>query len=66
MSPFEINYRTVIAIRELEKGHSGLEKFCGLMNLPPQMNVKAFNDIQDKVHCMQQKSSRYENEKCGR
>ena len=55
MSPFEINYRTVIAMREIEKGHSGLERFCGLMNLPPPLNIKAFNGIQDKIHSIHQR-----------
>ena len=48
-SPFEINYRAIIAMREIGKGFTGLSKFCGFMNLPPPMNVKAFNDMQEKM-----------------
>ena len=55
MSPYEINYRTVIAMKEMEKGHFALGKFCDLMNLPPPMNVKAFKDIQYKIHSIYQR-----------
>ena len=37
-SPFEINYRAIIAMRETGKGFTGLTNFCGFMNLPPPMN----------------------------
>ena len=47
-SPFKINYRAIIAMREIGKGFTGLSKFCGFMNLPPPMNVKPFNDMQEK------------------
>ena len=38
-SPFEINYRAIIARREIGKGFTALgyhllQKFCGFMNLP--------------------------------
>ena len=47
-SPFEINYR---AIKDLEigKGFTGLSNFCSFLNLPPPMNVKTFNDMQEKI-----------------
>ena len=48
-SPFKINYRAIIAVREIGKGFTGLSKFCGFMNLPPPMNVKPFNDMQEKI-----------------
>ena len=51
-SPFEINYRAIIAMRETGKGFTGLSNFCGFnfMNSPPPMlNVKAFNDMQEKI-----------------
>ena len=51
-SPFEINYRALIAMRETGKGFTGLSNFCGFnfMNSPPPMlNVKAFNDMQEKI-----------------
>ena len=48
-SPFEINDRAIIAMRKTEKGFTGLSNFCGFMNLPPPMKVKAFNDMQKKI-----------------
>ena len=36
-------------MREIGKGFTGLSNFCGFMNLPPPMNVKAFNDMQEKI-----------------
>ena len=42
-------------MKEIGKGHSALEKFCDLMNLPRPMNVKAFNDIQCKTHSIYQR-----------
>jgi hypothetical protein len=47
--PFEINARSVVAMREIGKGHSVLEKLCGYLNMPPPMNVTVFNDIQKNV-----------------
>ena len=48
-SLFEINYRAIIAMREIGKGFTGLSNFCGFMNLLPPMHVKAFNDMQEKI-----------------
>ena len=47
-NPFDINIRT-IAFREIGKGYSALETFCGIMNMPAPMNVKAFNEMQLKI-----------------
>ena len=47
-SPFEINYRVITAMKEIGKGFTGLSNFCGFIDLPPPMNVKAFNDMQEK------------------
>ena len=46
---FDINIRTIIAFREMGKGHSGLETFYAIMNMPPLMNIKAFNNMHPKV-----------------
>ena len=43
--PMEINYRAVYAARTVGHGYSGLEKFCGMLNLPRPMTVKNFNAI---------------------
>ena len=34
-SAFEINYRAIIAMREIGKGFTELSNLCGFMNLPP-------------------------------
>lgn len=47
---YEINCRSIIAMREIGKGHSALSTFCGFMNLPPPMNKTSFNDLQEKLH----------------
>ena len=36
-------------MEEIGKGFTGLSTFCGFINLPPPMNVKVFNDMQEKV-----------------
>ena len=36
-------------MREIGKGFTGLSNFYGFINLPPPMNVKAFNDMQEKI-----------------
>ena len=35
MRNFEVNVRTVYEMRNCGVGHRDLEKFCGLMNMPP-------------------------------
>ena len=39
-SPFEINYRAIIAMREIGKGFTELSNLCGFMNLPPNNFTK--------------------------
>ncbi|MBY0580841.1 MAG: hypothetical protein K2P53_04080 [Rickettsiales bacterium] len=46
---FDINLRSVIAMREIGKGHSALEKLCGFLNLPPPLQKATFNDVQNKI-----------------
>ena len=48
--PFEINMRTIIAMREIGKGHTALEKLCGFMNLTPPMKKNAFNKMQKTLY----------------
>lgn len=43
--PFEINFRAVYAARTIGQGYSGLERFCGMMNLPRPPVVKNFDKI---------------------
>ena len=39
-------------MREIGKGHTALSTYCGYMNIPEPMNKKAFQDIQEKLHCV--------------
>ena len=43
--PMEINYRAVYAARTVGQGYSGLEKLCGMLNLPRPMTCKNFDTI---------------------
>lgn len=52
MKHFEVNYYSVLAMREIGKGHTALSTYCGYMNIPEPMNKKAFQDIQEKLHCV--------------
>ena len=45
-SAFEVNYR---AIYERNWKRIYCINFCGFMNVPPAINVKPFNDMQDKI-----------------
>ena len=48
-SPFDINVRSVSAMREIDRGYSALEKLCGYLSLSPPMQVNAFNEIQKTI-----------------
>ena len=43
--PFQVNIRTVYAFRSCGVGHTGLEKFCCMMNMPAPMIVMNDNNI---------------------
>ena len=45
MMPLEVNIRSVYALRSCGVGRTGLEKFCGMMNMPTPMTVKNYNVI---------------------
>jgi len=36
--PYDVNIRSAIAFSEIGRRHSAIEKFCGVMNMPPPMN----------------------------
>ena len=40
---FDVNARSVVAFRELGKGHTAMTKFCGFMNIPNALHRKAYN-----------------------
>ena len=42
-NPFDVNTRAIIAFREIGRGHTALERFCGVMNMKPPMTSKNFN-----------------------
>ena len=48
-APFDINIRSVIAMRVIGRGYSSLEKFCGFLNLLSPMQVGAFNETQKNI-----------------
>ena len=51
-NPFDVNIRIIIPFCEMGQGHSGLETFCAVelsMNMPPPMNVKAFNNMHGTI-----------------
>ena len=43
MTPFQINYRSVYALRSV--GYSGLENVCGMFNLPEPMTQKDYDAV---------------------
>ena len=44
----EVNVRSVYAMRRCGVGHQGLQKFCGIMNMPPPVARKNYDDISSK------------------
>ena len=46
---YEVDYLTIIAMREIGRDHTSLPALCGVMNLPPPMDIKAYNDMQEKI-----------------
>ena len=43
--PLEVNCRAVYACRTIRAGYAGLEKVCGMMNMPRPMTEKNFDKI---------------------
>ena len=48
-TPFEINARAMVAVREIGKGLTSLKMLCGYLNMPPPMQIAAFNSLQTIV-----------------
>ena len=42
-TPFEINTRAIVAMREIGKGLTSLKMPFGYLNMPPPMQIAAFN-----------------------
>ena len=48
--PFEVNVRTVVAFREICKGHTAIKKYCGFMNMPKSINDSAYAGIVSRLN----------------
>ena len=46
----EINLRTILAFREIGKGHCAMERFCSVMNMPPPMTDNNYGKINEKIY----------------
>ena len=47
---FDINLRSVLAMREIGKGYEGLSKFCTVMNMPAPMSQTSYDNCVDEIH----------------
>ena len=48
--PYDINIRTILTFREIGNGHTAIETFCGLMNMPPPMTVNTYHETIANMH----------------
>ena len=46
---FDINMRSVYAMRTCGLGHSALEKFCGMMNMPQPVAKPSYTALTKKL-----------------
>ena len=46
---YDVNVRSAIAFREIGRGHSAIERVCGVMNIPPPMNKFAYENTLNTV-----------------
>ena len=46
---FDINIRSVYAMRSCGQGHSALERFCGTMNMPQPITKKNYSQLSSKL-----------------
>ena len=53
----DVNARTCGTFREMGKGHSSIERFCMLMNIPPPMTLKGYQNIVTKLHSVYTEAS---------
>ena len=45
----QIHNHFIIAMREIGRGHTALKTFCGVMNMPPPMQIISFNEMQQNI-----------------
>ena len=55
--PFGINYRTIVAFREIGKGHSAIETLCGFMNITPPMNNNSYTKAMKELYLSYRKKA---------
>ena len=61
---FEINNRAITAMTEIGGGHTALKTFCGFLNMPPPMQIKSFNEMQQNIASACQVSANDSMPKC--
>ena len=49
LNPYDINIRAVYGMRSVGLDHSGLDKLCGMLNMPKPMTIKNFNNISSNL-----------------
>ena len=54
-TPYDINLRSVVAFREMDKGRRAMGTFCGFMNMPPPMTKKTYHKCIDDIHTLYMK-----------
>ena len=47
---FEVNIRSVIAFREIGRGHKAMKTFSSMMNMPKPLAIASFNDLNNNLH----------------
>ena len=45
-----VNVRSIVAFREIGKGHRALQSFARCMNIAPPVALKSYNNINSKLH----------------
>ena len=48
--PYDVNLRTVVAFREIGRGQTAIDTFCGFMNMPPPMTSKTSQETMEYVY----------------
>ena len=56
--PYDINIGSILAFREIGKGHSAIETFCGLMSMPPPMTSKTYQETIENMNPVYSDSAR--------
>ena len=49
MKTFDVNIRTVYAMRSIGVGYVGLEKICGLLDMPKPMTPNSFDNLANRI-----------------